>query len=658
MSLQVWLPLNGDLHNQGLDQMVKNTSNSGAVINNNGKIGKCYSFDGTDDWIQWSINKENYGNKPLSFCCWFKSDKSKSTGCIIDIAADLCLGYNYNSNNVTFYYWRVYGTSSSRHGDSNTTTNQFDANLWHHIAVVYDNTTNKIYVDGILQNTWQSKSQTYWVPLLSASYNKLSIGKSAGSTSWIGGLVNDIRIYNHCLSAKEIEEISKGLVLHYKLDQNINVLNNCYNYPTFNTSSATGGWSHWGPSGHSGKYSQNTDKQFIYNKNNTYSHCVDNTASATGKYYLCYQSPAFEGGYRSLQCIVKEANGQPITESICVPDWNARNGGAPSNIWTRITSLGDGFYWCEVDGISQDGNNDLVGIIVQPGYKIYISEAYLENDRKVCSNIFNQDNLNTIYDCSGYNNNGIANQLTTTSISARYKNGIVFSGSSSYVKTIENKWMAQYAREMTINLWAKAATWPTSGRIFSCTETGGFNTEAGNSGYWRFPIYVCTNEAQTSYAYKYDSQEIQISALPINEWVMLTFVYDSTGTRTYINGELHHTYTNTSYGIRFNTNARLFLGCEANSANPSSPYFNGQENDFRIYYTALTDEQILELYNTSATIDNKGNVYSREYIENNKLNITKTGLFQCNKIYDDDELTVASIVKSTQQVQGNTIYEY
>jgi hypothetical protein len=71
---------------------------------------------------------------------------------------------------------------------------------------------------------------------------------------------------------------------------------------------------------------------------------------------------------------------------------------------------------------------------------------------------------------------------------------------------------------------------------------------------------------------------------------MLTFVYDSTGTRTYINGELHHTYTNTSYGIRFNTNARLFLGCEANSANPSSPYFNGQESDFRIYYTALTPE--------------------------------------------------------------------
>jgi len=61
---------------------------------------------------------------------------------------------------------------------------------------------------------------------------------------------------------------------------------------------------------------------------------------------------------------------------------------------------------------------------------------------------------------------------------------------------------------MTINLWAKNTSWNSNTHFFSCTESGGFNTEAGNSGYLRFPIYVCTNEAQTSYAYKYDSKEI------------------------------------------------------------------------------------------------------------------------------------------------------
>jgi hypothetical protein len=30
--------------------------------------------------------------------------------------------------------------------------------------------------------------------------------------------MNDVRIYDHALSTKEVEEIAKGLVLHYKLD--------------------------------------------------------------------------------------------------------------------------------------------------------------------------------------------------------------------------------------------------------------------------------------------------------------------------------------------------------------------------------------------------------------------------------------------------------
>jgi hypothetical protein len=34
--------------------------------------------------------------------------------------------------------------------------------------------------------------------------------------------------------------------------------------------------------------------------------------------------------------------------------------------------------------------------------------------------------------------------------------------------------------------------------------------------------------------------------------------------------------------------------------------------DFRIYSTALTAEQVKELYNTSTTIDKNGNIYARE----------------------------------------------
>ena len=44
MSLKIWLPLNGNIENQGLADVT--ITNNGATIDNNGKIGKCYSFNG------------------------------------------------------------------------------------------------------------------------------------------------------------------------------------------------------------------------------------------------------------------------------------------------------------------------------------------------------------------------------------------------------------------------------------------------------------------------------------------------------------------------------------------------------------------------------------------------------------------------------------
>ena len=57
--------------------------------------------------------------------------------------------------------------------------------------------------------------------------NNIAIG---GATYYGGmqffGKINDVRIYDHCLSNKEIKEIAKGLMLHYKLDNVIE--NNVY----------------------------------------------------------------------------------------------------------------------------------------------------------------------------------------------------------------------------------------------------------------------------------------------------------------------------------------------------------------------------------------------------------------------------------------------
>ena len=67
MGLQVWLPLNGNLNNQGLSNAT--VTNNGAIVDNNGKIGKCYSFGTGTSYITVDSTSLKTATE-FSFCCW------------------------------------------------------------------------------------------------------------------------------------------------------------------------------------------------------------------------------------------------------------------------------------------------------------------------------------------------------------------------------------------------------------------------------------------------------------------------------------------------------------------------------------------------------------------------------------------------------------
>ena len=209
MSLQVWLPLDGNLDNLGLRGDIV-VSNTGATVNDSGKIGKCYYFNGSSQYLQLNKSLTDLYTKDFSWAIWLKpTDATRgiifseysSTGAS-NVALELL------ANRQVRIYW-----NGSPDISTGVTLTQ---DVWSHLAVVRNDNKIIVYVNGEqkFSNTYTLSART------SSSFIRLGDDYRGGTSVSYMGYMNDARIYDHALSAKEVKEIAKGLILHYKLDNN------------------------------------------------------------------------------------------------------------------------------------------------------------------------------------------------------------------------------------------------------------------------------------------------------------------------------------------------------------------------------------------------------------------------------------------------------
>ena len=560
MSLKIWLPLNGNIENQGLADVT--ITNNGATVDNNGKIGKCYSFNGSSNYIQLT-NSIIEGKKPFTFSVWYKTTSGNSYYPIISVGTSSKGFTIHGSVN------RLEGGNGTNHFDSSNHITAVSWGMWAHLAVTYDGTKIQSYLNGV-----PNANSLSWTYGLGTGNTTIKIGHFWGG--YFKGYINDFRIYDECLSADQIKEISRGMVLHYKMCGNTQVPNNCYSNPTFDTSNSDGGWGHWTASGGSGSFAQNIDKNFIFRSGQTYSHKVTCNSSSTYD-YLCYQEPTFSGGYRSMCAIIKAYDGAKITENICYPTWNSRNGGVENNKWTSVNKLRDGFYLCKCEGIKQDGSNDLVGIYVKPGKTIYISECYLENNYERCSDFWTRTNIE--YDGSGFKNHGtVSGNVTLSADSPRYTGSYKF-GTNNYITTTST---GNYIKSATF--WAKdAGSVPSDGLVFRDQNSGlAFGIQSGNliTGAVGGPAGSSSAPVSVSDA-KYTA----------NTWHFFACVNDNGTQRLYMDGIQISAGTGTGNWSPGSPTNSLNVGGRAGSS-----YWPGYISDFKMYVTVLSATDVQELY--------------------------------------------------------------
>lgn len=591
MSLQIWLPLNGNLKNQGLNNVT--VTNNGATVNANGKIGNCYSFDGVNNqYLELDTPLGPYYNNDFSWAVWLKPNSAKR-GIILSEYAGT------GSGNVALELTAALKIRVYWNGSPDIYTNDaIPINTWSHIAVT--KTANQIlfYINGTLIYTHNQPNG--FSTRTSTCKARIGDDYRSGTVVDYDGSINDFRIYNHALSPKEVKEISKGLVCHYALDGGGALPNMLKSTPrSYNSSTYQA-------------YQFNIPDNLVVGDTYTVQ-LWDVDVSHTGKTADQLNVSIYWGGGSNEQIRFYVPTGHA---DYLVGTFNARNASRPedaSNAWFNVYNSvynADGTRYMHIGKWKLE--------------KGRVATPWTPNEEDTDYGVFNFGDTK-IKDVSGYGNDmtkvgDVTYETDTTryGLSTHFING-------QYLVSNENAPNFLPTDAITVNVWVKFTTW---GNPISCTEGGGFNFE-NNSGI-QFPLYI------NGVGYKVANSGVAPSTLS-GGWHMLTGTCDRTNVKIYIDGVLKATTATSSTNLFKYANVKLYLSAEASGSGPASSSMVGNISDARIYATALSEADIKELYNIPVTIANNGSMLTQGlFVENNSLDIRNTGAVDTANIVEDE----------------------
>jgi len=165
-----------------------------------GKIGQGFNFDGTNDYINLGNNVSLAPSGAITIVGWINSLNPLG---LSEVMFDKTSGSAVNGN----YFCRIQGVTGKVRFEINTgaatTLNAntvLSANVWYHIACVWDGANMYIYLNGASDATPAVKTGTMADNGLNAS-----IGRKGGNTLFFNGKLDEVRLYNRTLSAGEIK---------------------------------------------------------------------------------------------------------------------------------------------------------------------------------------------------------------------------------------------------------------------------------------------------------------------------------------------------------------------------------------------------------------------------------------------------------------------
>lgn len=623
MSLLVWLPLNGDLENKGCSNAVATAVTTAGY--SDGKLGKALSSGKIKIDAKYVPNIFN--NTAMSICFWYNNNGTTSSHPICGFS-----GNNGDGDSGAVRSWDFfnYSTVNNFHWSMGTLgngilSNVIPNNTWVHFCITFKTGSLKIYING--EQSYSSTSSTS-----SFTFDK-SYYISFGYTQ----MLNDFRIYDECLSKEQIHQISQGLILHYPLNSgygNENLLVNSYNGCNVSyTSSTILDETYYGFKIRYLKY-EGTSYQDTIQVLNVVTPKPDSyyTASFWAKGNCIINNYFFPN--TCISGISSDGHTTTSVDGNCyislTPEWKrywitwktrSDVSGAKNIVVGRIQNKGTGAE-CYIAGLKfEEGDKNSVWS-PNPADALYKTLGY---------------DSTTAYDTSGFGNDGtMVNNIVHTSDTPLYDSSINLQKANSNYINLQNTYITN---QSTINFWGKVNTFGGWQRFFEfCNvlqgQTGNHRILLGTSGNTQqLGLHIYGGETGTTSLYVNSN----ITTIDTN-WHMYSIVFNKTNLKVFMDGK---SIVDTTMTQELTNMVRQYSYIGKSSYSADS-YFDGNISDFRIYSTALSAEDIKQLYQTKAKIDKNGILYCSQFIDND---------------YEKELLTTQKMTFNQATSQGTITYE-
>ena len=521
------------------------------------------SFDGSDDYLINNTDATWVGNT-YTFSYWIKTSTASST----------ILELKHNSsgamiNNTFFTSLTSTGKIRSYQANSSgaevydhTSTNAVHNGAWHHVALSYDNSTFKIYIDGSLDST-DSGSGT-----ISQVARRLYIGinRNDGDSvfnSAFNGQIANVGIWNRALSASEIESIYwKGQYADLKGTELTNLVS-WYNLKETGYGSPVASV----PEGSDGSFSY-SNGTWTFASNVTYTY--DSSFTQGLRYRLTYTIATYTSGSINVSFSTGADQG---TERSAVGTYTEEN---------DISANGNWYF----------SPNSFVGTLTNVTLEEVISPDSTGTNN---GSIYGATTLTDAYSASSPFLPRIQDKASDAV--ANYGevyggNAVSFDGASDYISVADSSDLELGTSDFSFSFWMNLDDVSGTQTIFNRRKDGSNShwIQVKNTGYLDFG----TSHGGSSVI----RSQINSAIVSANKWYHIVWSVDrDSTTNIYIDGLRQTLDVNTKddgantldYGV-----TALIGGF--NHSSPSS-LFDGSMSGFKYFKgTALTQDQVRELY--------------------------------------------------------------